>query len=243
MTMRGEGMDTNRGTARVVGVLFIIGFTGGFLPIYIRPLLDDPNYLSKLAENKSLVTTGVLAQVIMALACAAIAIWLYPVLRKYNESLALGAVGFRLIENVFQMVAALGLLSLLTLGQEAVKAGDTSTSAYQAMGTSLLALRFWAAQVLSQFGWVIGAFMYYCIFYQSKLIPRWLSSWGLIAMTLHLVGVFFVLFLQVDPFSKMPLTLLSLPIGLQELVLAVWLIVKGFNPAAIASNSAKVNIG
>ena len=86
---------TNRKTAIIVGVLFILGFAGAFGPIYTKPILDDPNYLAKIFENKNLVMVGALAQLIMALACSGIAVGLYPILKKHNESLALGAVVFR----------------------------------------------------------------------------------------------------------------------------------------------------
>ena len=237
--IRRKEMDTNRKTAIIVGVLFILGFAVLFNVVFVKPILDDPNYLIKLTENKNLVMMGVLSELIMAFACAGIAIWLYPVLRKHNEALALGAVGFRIIENVFQIVAALGLLSLLTLSQEYVKADALAAPAFQAAGALLLAVRFWASLLLAQIGFGLGALMYYYVFYQSRLIPRWLSGWGLIAIILHLTSVFLTNVGQIDPFSGSPILLLSMPIFFQELTLAVWLIVKGFNPSAIASESAK----
>jgi hypothetical protein len=231
-------MNTDRKTAIVVGVLFLLGFAGGFGPVFVKPILDDPNYLAKIFENKNLVVGGALAQLTMALACAGIAIGLYPILKKHNESLALGAVGFRMIENVFQIVAALALLSLLTLSQEFVKADPRAASAFQAAGASLHAVHFWSALVLAHFGFVLGALMYYYAFYRSNLIPRWLSGWGIVAILLHLTGAFITMFTQIDPFSTSTY-LLSLPIGLNELTLAIWLIVKGFNPSAIPLKSVK----
>lgn len=232
-------MNTHRKTAVIVGVLFLLGFAGVFGPVIVSPILDDPNYLIRIFENKNLMVVGALFQLTMALACAGIAIGLYPILRKHNESLALGAVGFRMIENVFQIVAALGLLLLVTLSQESVKADALAAPTFQTLGALLLGVRFWTALVLSQFGWGLGALMYYYVFYRSNLIPRWLSGWGLIAIILHLTSVFLTMFTQIDPFSGSPTILMNIPIGLQELTLAVWLIAKGFNPSAVASLSAK----
>jgi hypothetical protein len=77
--------------------------------------------------------------------------------------------------------------------------------------------------------------MFYYLLYRSKLIPRWLSVWGLIGAALVLaVGV-----LGMFGHSAM---ILWLPLAVNEMVLAVWLIVKGFNPSAIASGSAKTDI-
>ena len=232
-------MNTYRKTAIIVGVLFLLGFAGVFGPVIVKPILDDPSYLVKILENKNQVLVGALFQLIMAYACAGIAIGLYPILKKYNESLALGAVGFRIIENVFAIVTALGLLLLVTLSQESVKADALAASTFQTIGALLLAVRFWAGLVLSQFGWGLGALMYYYVFYRTKLIPRWLSGWGLVAIILHLTSVFVTMFTQIDPFSGSVTILMNIPAGLQELTLAVWLIVKGFNPSAVASLSAK----
>jgi len=165
-------MNTYRKNAIIVGVLFLLGFAGVFSPVFLRPLLDSPNYLIKLAENKGLVLMSVFFSLIMAFACSGIAIGLYPVLKKHNESLSLGAVVFRIIENVFQIVAVLGLLALLTLSQEYVKAGVPAVSNFQTLGSLLLGVRIWASQLLSQIGFGLGALMYYYVFYRSKLIPR-----------------------------------------------------------------------
>jgi len=231
-------MNTDRRTAIIVGILFLLGFAGALVPVFVKPILDDPSYLIRIIENKNQVMLGVLFQLIMAFACAGIAIGLYPILKKHNEALALGAVGFRMIENIFQIVAALALLSLLTLSQESVKANALAASSFKAAGTSLHAIHFWSAFVLAHFGFCLGALMYYYVFYRSSLIPRWLSGWGIVAIILHLAGALITMFTQIDPFSTSTY-LLSIPIGLNELTLAGWLIVKGFNPSAIASRSAK----
>ena len=234
----GSPLGTNRKSAVVVGVLFLLGFAGAFGPVAVTPILDDPMYLIKISENKNLVLEGALAQLIMALACTGIAIGLYPILKKHKESLALGAVCFRIIENVFQIIAALALLTLLTLSQDSVKATDLAAYAFQAAGASLHAIHFWSALVLAHFGFCLGALMYYYVFFRSGLIPRWLSVWGIVGILMHFTGAVITMFTQIDPFSTST-SLLSIPIGLNELILAGWLIVKGFNSSAVASLSAK----
>jgi Domain of unknown function (DUF4386) len=87
----------------------------------------------------------------------------------------------------------------------------------------------------------LGALMLYYVFYQSKLIPRWISGWGVFAILLHLATCFLILFRLQSAFSTANLAM-NFPIFLQEMVMAVWLIVKGFNPAAIASGSAIVDL-
>jgi len=80
--------------------------------------------------------------------------------------------------------------------------------------------------------------MYYYVFYKSKLIPRWLSVWGLIGVPFWIAANLLHLFGFVKPFST-ALILLDLPIATNEVVLALWLIFKGFNQSAIASLTAK----
>lgn len=225
-------MNANRKAAIIAGVLFIGATAASLLgSSFTQSILDAPDYLVKISANQSQVTLGVLFQFIAAVTSAGIAISLYPTLRRHNEGLALGSVGFRIVEGVFYIVGALGLLSLLSLSQEYVKAGAPATSDYQILGTLILAGRNWAGFGFAVISFCLGALMYYYVFFQSKLIPRWLSGWGLIAIALLLAMALFVMF-GVRPSGTT--LLLAVPIAVQEMVLAVWLIVKGFNPSALA---------
>ena len=230
-------MNANRKAATIAGVLFIAATAAGLLGnSFTQSILDAPDYLVKISANQSQVTLGALFQFIAAAASAGIAISLYPTLRRHNEGLALGSVGFRIMEGVFYIVAALGLLSLLSLSQEYVKAGAPAASDFQILGTLILAGRNWAGFGFAVISFCLGALMYYYVFFQSKLIPRWLSGWGLIAIALLLAMALFVMFGAQPSGTTL---LLAVPIAVQEMVLAVWLIVKGFNPSAIASEPAK----
>lgn len=176
-----------------------------------------------------------------AAASASIAISLYPILRRYNEGLALGSVGFRLIEGVLYIVGAIFLLLLLTLSQEFVKAGAQNSSYFQTLGVVFLAGYHWVGFVGAVLAFYLGALMYYYIFYQTKLVPRWLSGWGLVGATLGIVASLLVMFGLIGPLSTFQVVL-NLPIAVQEMVLAVWLIARGFNSSAIASLSAKTEL-
>jgi hypothetical protein len=230
-------MNTNRKTAITVGVLLIVATVLNVLGKNIyQPILDAPDYLINISANENQVIIGCLLVLFSAFASASIAIWLYPILKKHHEALALGSVGFRVMEGMLYIVGVVGVLSLLTLSQEYVKAGASNAPLYQVSGTILLAIKTWAGQ-LGVIAFTLGAMMYYYVFYQSKLIPRWLSVWGFIGASLSLAAALLTIFGLLVPFSTV-FILLQLPIGLQEMVLAVWLIVKGFNPSAIASLSA-----
>ena len=207
----------------------------------MKSILDDPDYLLKISANENQVIIGALFLFILAAASAGIAISLYPILKKYHEGLALGSVGFRLIEGVLDIVGAIGLLLLLTLSQEFVKAGAPASSYFQTSGVVLLAGYDWVNNVAVLLAWSLGALMYYSIFYQTKLVPRWLSGWGLVGITLTIVTSMLVMFRLISYMSTIQVVS-NLPIGVQEMVLAVWLIVKGFNSSTIASGSAKTEL-
>lgn len=228
-------MDSNRRTALSAGALFITATVTILLATPLsQPLLNDANYLVKLSANVNQVTLGVLLELIAAGTSAGIAISLYPVLKRWNVSLALGSVVFRAMEAVMYTVGAVNLLSVLTLGQHFASAGAADRASLQALGDSLLATREHAI-LAGVFAFSVGALMYYYVFYQSRLIPRWLSGWGIAAIILTMSACLFALFGH-QPVTSY--TLLVLPIAVQEMVLAVWLIVKGFSSAPLQSITA-----
>jgi len=232
-------MNTNKKIAIIAGVLFIIATVASVLgTLFSKPILDATDYLIKISANENRIAIGALFKFIAAAASAGIAISLYPILKKYNQGLALGSVGFRIIEGMLGIVGVICLLLLTTLSQEFVKAGAPDSSYFQTSGALIVAVRDWMGNVAGLLAFGLGALMYYYIFFQTKLVPRWLSGWGLIGIILIIVISMLVMFRVIAPMSTTQIVL-AVPIGLQEMVLAVWLIVKGFNSSAIASLSAK----
>ncbi len=227
-------MNSNKKIARITGVLFIIATAASLLGSGLTgSIVGAPDYLVQIAANKNLIVLGAILTFVAAAGSAGIAISLYPVLRKHNEGLALGSVGFRLVEGVFYIVSALGLLSLLSLSQEYAGAGPQAVPTFQVLGTLILEVRVWAGFVLGVIAFCLGAAMYYYVMYRSRLIPRWLSVWGLVALALVLSMALLIAFGERISGPSGMQVLLFLPILMQEMVLAVWLIVKGFNSPAI----------
>ena len=222
-----EKMNSNRKTAIVVGVFYIAATVAGILSELFLPNLDTPDYLNNLSANENQVIIGVLLVFTMAVLIAGIAILMYPILKKQNETLALGYLVARIVESVIFTIGVISLLTLLTLSQEFVVAGVPDTSYFQTSGTLLLAEGEWGGGVFSAIVFGLSALMLNYILYRSKLIPRWLSGWGLIGATLYLASGFLPLF---GHGSRSTIyILMEVPLGLQEMAFAVWLIVKGFN--------------
>lgn len=226
-------MKANRGTAVIVGVLFIIGTASGILSaLFTGSILGAPDYLAQVAANEMQMITGAFFILLMGLSLAMVPVMMYPLFRKQNEALALGAVVFRgPLEAATYILMVVSWLLLIVLSQEFVNAGAPDNSGYQALGTVLLKANEMINPVL-EIVFSLGAVMFYTLFYQSRLIPRWLSGWGLIGAAVYLFTGVMALFGTDMGF------LLAL-LGLQEMVMAIWLIVKGFNVPAVAALSEK----
>jgi hypothetical protein len=159
---------------------------------------------------------------------------MFPLFRKYNESIALGYVCFRFLEAVIITVGIVSVLSLLTLSQEFVKAVDPNVSSFQTTGRLLLAVHDWTFILGPNFMLGINTMMCSYLLYKSKLVPRLISFMGLTGATLIFIAALLEMFgiiLQISTWG----TVLAIPVAVYEMTLAVWLIVKGFNLSAIAS--------
>jgi hypothetical protein len=224
-------MNTNKTTARIVGVLFIIGTVAGILSIVFgASILDDPDYLVEISENENQMVLGAFFVLVMGLALAMIPVVMFPVFRKYNETLALGYVIFRgALEAVAYILIVLSWLLLITVSQEYVKAGTPDASHFQTLGALLQELGVWIDPILG-LAFCLGALMFYYLWFKSRLIPRWLSGWGLIGAAISLTAALINMF---GPSAEY----LEFPLAVNEMVLALWLIVKGFDSSAIASGA------
>lgn len=230
----GSHLRTDRKMAAVVGVLFIIGTVSGLLIVPLIGILNAPDHLTAIATEEGQMIIVTLLKFIMGVACAGIGLALYPILKKYNEGLAIGAAGFRIIEGVIDIVGALSYVALFALSQEFVKAGVPDSSYFQTVDVLINTSAAWLRDVAMLLTWCIGALMYYAVFYQHKLVPRWLSVWGLVGITFTGVSCVLVMFHLIPPAGTIQV-ILSLPIMVQEMVLAVWLIAKGVNPSGIVA--------
>ncbi len=200
----------HRSTARAVGVLFILASVtavlGGSL---IAPMAEEGADLTAL---KAQVVTGVLLEALLALSVIAIAVLLFPVLRRQHEGTALGYAALRTVEGGFVLLAT--STALIAVNTEAASA-------------TLLATRDWAYFVGTMFVFGVSAVVLGVLLLQSRLVPRWLSGWGLLGAVLLLARA--VLEMYGVESSLGVQFVWAAPIALQEMVFAVWLLVKGFD--------------
>lgn len=228
-------MDSNRKTAIIVGLLFMFATTTLFVgqAIY-NPILGSPDYLDNAYPNRVIVIVGIVLEFLGILGLVLIPVLLFPILKRHNEVLALGYNSFRLFEAVLLTVAQINKLSLINLSQEYLNRGGADASYFQNEGNSIKSLLYWndSGGLIYLVVFVIGALMLYSVLYKSELIPRWLSIWGLMGAVAILAASVIATF---EIFPELLAILLMIPIALQEQVMAIWLIVKGFSPSAVAS--------
>jgi len=226
-------MNTYRRNAIIVGVLFIIGTVSGILSVFITgPILDDPNYLSLIATNKTQLAVGAVCVLTMGLSLAMVPVVIFPILKQQNYVLALGSIVFRgALEGMIYIGIVISWLLLIVLSQEYVSASVVVADHYQTLG-KILQESDDLMNIILQIVFSIGGLMFYYLLYQSKLVPRWLSGWGLFGSIPYIAWGFLALF-------GLDFGILMFPLALLEMVLAIWLIVKGFSSSAIASLSEK----
>ena len=231
-------MNTYRKNAITAGDLYFMGTVFGVLGLVIggevlssistgKPLAGV-DMLGLVAANSSRITGGAFFTIMMGISLVAMTVFLYPIFRKDSKELAMGMVLFRgALEGTWYFLTALSFLVLVALGNEYIATGADS-AALQSMGNVLYQFQDRLAAVGPIF-FLIGATCLYISFYRTRLLPRWLSVWGLIGVVCSLASALLHLF-HMDTGYGFYLEMVLAP---QEMVMAVWLIVKGFNQAAI----------
>jgi len=207
--------ETNyKKTAIIVGILYIIGTAAGALSASFLKIRSEPDYLVKIAENPNALVVGAILTLVMGFALALIPVFMFPILKKHNEMAGVGYIVFRGgLETCGYIISAVCYLALSSLGAMEADAG----AAINALSNSSV----------NAFVFGTGAFIFYTALYKYKLIPRWLSGFGLAAVLLHIVSGVLVLFGLQENFDTWSM-IMNLPIAAQEMIMAVWLIIKGF---------------
>lgn len=226
-------MNNNRNTATAVGVLYIVGTVAGISSVMVTGgLFGGSDYLGQVATHSSQVQSGALLILVMGISLALIPALLFPILKQLNEPLAIGYVIFRgALETLCYIGMAICWLLLLVVAQQYADSGATA-SQFQGIGTLLLKANDPVISNVTSIFFSLGALMLYHLLYQARLIPRWISGWGTVAAVLTLIaGVAAVFSTNLDY-----LKFVMLP---QEMVMAVWLIVKGFGLSTITPETPR----
>ncbi len=235
-------MKPYRKISVTVGILFLVGTIAGILSMaFTQPLLTGDD-LQTVAAHETQWITGAILVLVMGLPLAMVPVVLFPVLRKQNEILAIGAIVFRgVLEAIAYVLMVICWLLLLSVGQQgSAGAGAAEMVSLRTLASLLFSAGDWI-ELLLAIVFSIGSIMINFLLFQMRIIPRWLSGWGLAGSILYFVAPFVSLLSPAHPAFSVDTSIGFLigPLAVQEMVLAVWLLVKGFNslekPALVAA--------
>ena len=231
-------MGIDKKSARFVGVLFLTAMVASLLGGgIVESIISSSNYLAAASESKPQLLIGVLLELINGIAVVGIAVLMFPILKRINTSMAIGYLCFRIIEALFCCLIVISPLSLITLSKEYLKTGALDTDYFQAAAVLSVAERASITGLLIPIFFCFGALLFYYLLYKSKLLPQFISVWGIIAVILIITMNLFTIF-QAGSLNTGMLMVLAFPIILNEIFLGIWLIFKGFNSSYNTSMSA-----
>ncbi len=226
-------MINPRKSAILIAVLFIIATVASVLAAaLIGPVFSEPDYLQAASINANFVTMAGVSMMFAAAAIVGIPITLFPIIRLHSETLSLWFLIARFSEAILYAIGALFTLTLLSLAQEYTASSAPDAAYFETLGAVIRAASDAAFNLGTVLIFSLSAMILGVIFYQTKLVPNWLSIWKIIGGVLLFVQGLLVLFDLVTPTLE---STLFIPIAVNEMVLAVWLIVKGFNATAFSN--------
>jgi len=219
-------MNPERRNTIIAGILIITGMIAGFLSV--APAVDSSGYLSLAAESPTQVIRGAIFQFIICISYLGFALCLYPIIKKQNKELALGFLSFRIIASTLILAGTIILLSILVLSQEYVRLLPREPAHFETFGFLLKEARDLINHVFMILVLCLASMLFYILMIKSKLIPLWLSIWGLGGVLLSALASILILFGKVEIITSVYI-ILNIPTALIDIILAIWLIIKGFN--------------
>jgi hypothetical protein len=230
-------MREHEAAATTAGILYITGTVAGVLSkvVAIAPVRDAGDPFAYGAQHSGAVVTGALLVLVMGLSLAFVPVVLFPVLRRVDEVLAIGYLIMRgAVETACYVLSAISWLLLLPLGEAMSAGAGTASPAGTRLG-SLLIDHADVSAVLSVV-FCLGGVMFYLLLYRSRIVPRWIALWGLVAIPFYVAADLLAVYAVIGVDSSAQV-LMFMPLAVQEMVLAVWMIARGFRPAAVSTRS------
>ena len=225
---------TDRMNAVITGLFFIAATVSAITGLKLYdPVLTHSDYLTNGAKNDTRIIFGALSELILVCTAAGTGIMLFPFIRKYNERLGLGYITFRLLEAVFILIGIVSVLALLSLSRSYTSETAPDIAAFQTAGTILKAIHDWTFILGPLFMLGINTFIYSYVFYRTNLVPGKLAILGITGAVLVFISAPLAMLGIVTMLSVWQV-LMALPIAVYEMVLAVWLIMRGFNLGYVA---------
>lgn len=222
-------MTQDRKNAIIIGIFYIAAaITSIIAVISYEPILSQQWYMTVQNGLKARILLGVLNDLLLVLTAIGTAVMLFPYLRRWNEQIALGYLSLRFMEAIFIAIGIMSILGLLQLSMH-YEAGELSNAVeLPVAGYMLQAFHRWTFMLGPNFMLGINTALYSYLFFRTGLVPRKLALFGICtAISVFIAGIL-EMYGVVEPVSALK-GVIALPVGVYELSLAVWLIVKGFH--------------
>lgn len=234
-------MRQHKAAAITAGILYIVGTVSGVLcKVLVQfPVRDANDPLAYAAAHRDLVVTGALLVLVMGLALVFVPVVLFPILRRVDEVLAIGYLTVRgAVEAACYVISAIALLLMVPVA-DVVSAGQgTGSAAGGRLGA--LMVDFDAMNLVTALVFCTGGVMFSTLLYRSRIVPRWIAVWGLAGVPFYVTAYVLAAYAVIGSNST-ALNLLVLPLALQEMVLGVWMIARGFRPAKVTASTQQAS--
>ncbi len=224
-------MDTDNRNARIAGISYVVSYVGLILGALVAGSILEGDYLALAYPNAIQLGFGMILESLNGIAVIGIAVMLYPILKRYNEGVALAYLGFRGVEGLLSILGSTKALSLIDLSREYLDAGMVGDY-FGTLGEVILAGRHWYMEMLTVF-FILGGLIFYFILYRTDLVPRYVSLWGLVAvLMLTVMNVLIYTGINIGALGA----IFALPIIANEIFVAVWLMFRGVDTSGLSAH-------
>lgn len=226
-------MDSRKVVSRVIGALFLLGFISygvGFA--LVSSAIGAPDFLATLPARQTALVFGAFLMLLSSVVDVGKGVLFSPILEKQGKRTALVYLATMIFEVVFLAIGVLCLLMIVPLAQQAIDAGPASVGWARALGSLAVQSNTMAYQI-AEMSLSLGCVFLCSLLYRLRLIPRFLAVWGFLGYVILMAGT------SAEVFGIHIGLMLSIPGGLFELAFGLWLLIKGFEPAAYARAVAK----
>jgi hypothetical protein len=233
-----DSVREHRAAATTAGILYLVGTVAGILSkaVTALPVRDADDPLAYAADHSGRVATGALLVLVMGLSLAFVPVVLFPVLRRVDEVLATGYLIIRgAVEATTYVIVAVAWLLLVPLAETMSAGPGTASPAGVHLGAAVVDSD--GASAVMSLVFCVGSVLFYALLYRSRIVPRWITVWGFVGIPLYVAAYLLAIYGAVD-ISSTEVNLLCLPLAVQEMVLAVWMIARGFRPSVAKSPEA-----
>ena len=226
-------MNTNKKTARVFGIFFILAYATYIVGnVLTQSLVNSPTSLSNVYEHKNQLALGVILMTIVETVFnMGFAIIIFTKLKNWNKNIAYSFFCAAIMATLLLIVGGIFIILTVPLSEEYAKNGFVSTPSLQQLSILLYKGNYYTYQIAMSI-WGIAGFLLSYLLFVSKIVPRYIAVWGFIGYFVFTSGTFFVLF----GFSENVGIVMDIPGGLFELYLSIWVIVKGFRTVESPQN-------